>query len=214
MTRQEYMGALRESLMGMPEEEKENIIEYYTEYFEEAGPEKESEVMEDLGSPRSLGIKLSGESALKSMNEAEAARNADGESSMKQAQQKAPAAGKNGSVWKTVLIVLAIIIGSPLVLPAAIIALVLVIVVIAVIVSLAASAIAVIIAGAFAFFVGIAAIIGGAFTEGILAIGVALVTMGIAILGVMLIILMVKGIRKLILHIGNRRLGTEVPGNE
>ena len=41
MTRQEYMEELKKYLKRLPQEDFDNAIEYFSEYFEEAGPEKE-----------------------------------------------------------------------------------------------------------------------------------------------------------------------------
>ena len=40
MTRQEYMEELKKYLKRLPQEDFDNAIEYFSEYFEEAGPEK------------------------------------------------------------------------------------------------------------------------------------------------------------------------------
>ena len=44
MTRQEYMEELKKYLKRLPQEDFDNAIEYFSEYFEEAGPEKEQQV--------------------------------------------------------------------------------------------------------------------------------------------------------------------------
>ena len=41
MTRKEYMEQLRKYLKRLPKEDYENAIEYFSEYFDEAGPENE-----------------------------------------------------------------------------------------------------------------------------------------------------------------------------
>ena len=51
MTRKEYMEQLRKYLKRLPKEDYENAIEYFSEYFDEAGPENEQQVMEELGEP-------------------------------------------------------------------------------------------------------------------------------------------------------------------
>ena len=43
MTRKEYMEQLRKYLKRLPKEDYENAIEYFSEYFDEAGPENEQE---------------------------------------------------------------------------------------------------------------------------------------------------------------------------
>lgn len=59
MTKEQYLFLLRAELTGrMGHEEMEDILQYYTEYFEDAGPEREREVMVSLGSPQRLAEKI------------------------------------------------------------------------------------------------------------------------------------------------------------
>lgn len=51
MNRTEYMERLQHRLRRLPKEDYERAIAYFTEYFEEAGPEQEAQAIEDLGSP-------------------------------------------------------------------------------------------------------------------------------------------------------------------
>lgn len=61
MTVEQYLFLLRAELTGfLPQEELEDILRYYTEYFEEAGPERERDVMMELGSPQRLAEKILG----------------------------------------------------------------------------------------------------------------------------------------------------------
>lgn len=61
MTVEQYLFLLRSELNGsLPQEELEDILRYYTEYFEEAGPERARDVMVELGSPQRLAEKILG----------------------------------------------------------------------------------------------------------------------------------------------------------
>ncbi len=51
MNRTEYMEHLQRRLRRLPKEDYDRAIAYFTEYFEEAGPEREAQAIEDLGSP-------------------------------------------------------------------------------------------------------------------------------------------------------------------
>ena len=52
MTREEYLAQLRALLTGRtPPDELERILAYYTEYFDEAGPQGEGRVIRELGTP-------------------------------------------------------------------------------------------------------------------------------------------------------------------
>ena len=52
MNRQEYMKQLKEQLKRLPKEDFARAVEYYEEYFAEAGEENEAKAIEDLGSPK------------------------------------------------------------------------------------------------------------------------------------------------------------------
>lgn len=54
MTRQEYLSELSSNLMSLSAEEREDAVRFYEEYFEDAGPENEAAVMEELGKPYTL----------------------------------------------------------------------------------------------------------------------------------------------------------------
>ena len=58
MTRKEYMEQLKKYLKRLPKEDYDNAIEYFSEYFDEAGPENEQQVMEDLGEPKEAAREL------------------------------------------------------------------------------------------------------------------------------------------------------------
>lgn len=51
MSREEFMKELAYLLQDIPNEEKADAMQYYNDYFEEAGPENEDNVLRELGSP-------------------------------------------------------------------------------------------------------------------------------------------------------------------
>lgn len=51
MRREEFMAQLARLLTGLPENEREEAVRYYNDYFDEAGPENEAQVIQELGSP-------------------------------------------------------------------------------------------------------------------------------------------------------------------
>ncbi len=62
MTMDQYLFLLRAELTGrISEEALEDVLRYYTEYFEDAGTERERDVMLELGSPQRLAEKILGE---------------------------------------------------------------------------------------------------------------------------------------------------------
>ena len=51
MNRDEFMQQLARLLSDLPENERMEAIRYYNDYFDEAGPENEANVIRELGSP-------------------------------------------------------------------------------------------------------------------------------------------------------------------
>ena len=54
MNRKEYMQLVEIALKDIPQSEKEEAIQYYNDYFDDAGEENEQEVISSLGSPAKL----------------------------------------------------------------------------------------------------------------------------------------------------------------
>lgn len=62
MTKNEFIAALRAKLSMLSADEREDAVQFYEEYFDEAGPENEQAVIDELGSPDAVAEKiLSGE---------------------------------------------------------------------------------------------------------------------------------------------------------
>ena len=54
-----YLAELAEGLARwVPERERQDILRYYAEYFDEAGPDKEGQVVAELGDPWALSCRL------------------------------------------------------------------------------------------------------------------------------------------------------------
>lgn len=58
MNRDEYLKQLRSYLNNMPLDEVDNVMEYYFEYFSEAGVENEADIIKELGTPQELAKKI------------------------------------------------------------------------------------------------------------------------------------------------------------
>lgn len=58
MNRREYIECLEQLLLVLPEEEREEAIQYYSDYFEDAGVENEDSVILELGSPEEVAAKI------------------------------------------------------------------------------------------------------------------------------------------------------------
>lgn len=52
MTKTEYLNQLEHYLRRLPQADYEEAMDYFREYFEEAGPEREEEIIRELGSPK------------------------------------------------------------------------------------------------------------------------------------------------------------------
>ncbi|VUX01955.1 Uncharacterised protein [Streptococcus constellatus] len=52
MTKTDYLAALEKYLKTLPEADYKEAMDYFTEYFEEAGSENEAQVIEELGDPK------------------------------------------------------------------------------------------------------------------------------------------------------------------
>ena len=51
MNRVEFMAELERLLADLPEDERQAAVQYYADYFADAGAENEAEVIRELGSP-------------------------------------------------------------------------------------------------------------------------------------------------------------------
>lgn len=69
MNREEYLAALSRKLRRLPRREYEAAMEYYREYFDEAGPEMEQQVIRDLGTPEEAASQIIRNTAYQRMNE-------------------------------------------------------------------------------------------------------------------------------------------------
>ena len=69
MNKEQYLRALAGELRKLPKEEYERAIDYYVEYFEDAGPEHGGrEAINDLGTPHEVASQIITEAAMKRMD--------------------------------------------------------------------------------------------------------------------------------------------------
>lgn len=132
MTSAEYLYDLRKRLRKLPPHEVNQAMSYYEEYFAEAGPDGEAELINRLGTPAQVASAIISDYALKDMSNV-------GESHSK------------GSGVKTMWIVIIAVLASPIAIPLAVVLLAVVIVLLVALFSvyfaLLASALAMVIAG-------------------------------------------------------------------
>lgn len=54
MKKQEFFDALRRALSGLPMDERDNVMQYYEDYFLDAEGESEEEIIRGLGDPQKI----------------------------------------------------------------------------------------------------------------------------------------------------------------
>lgn len=161
MNREEYMKRLEYRLRRLPKEDYDKALAYFTEYFEEAGPDNESQAIEDLGSPEMAADQIIRDFAMENANRP-----------VKDVRRGISA------VWVGILAVFAAPIGVPLALTLGILALTFVFVILMLVfcvfiltLSVAVSAIPCIVIGVWMLFTS--------FADGIATIGIGLLGLGI-----------------------------------
>ena len=190
MNRDEYIKRLEYRLRRLPKEDYDKALSYFTEYFEEAGPENEYQAIEDLGAPELAADQIIREFAVE--NAREPVKNV-----------------RHGfsAVWIGILAVFAAPIGLPFALMLGLLGLMLVAVIFMLIfcvfiltVSVAVSSIPCIIIGIWMLFTS--------FADGVATLGLGLIGLGIGILLIMGSIGLWKGV----LHMMTRLFGRIAKG--
>lgn len=87
MTRTEFLTKLEQALAALPYEERRDALNYYEEYFDSAGQEKEAQTIADLGSPEEVARSIL-ESSAESVSDAAAEPNEAKAATPKKASSK------------------------------------------------------------------------------------------------------------------------------
>lgn len=186
MSRDEYISHLKYRLRRLPKEEYDKAISYFTEYFEEAGPDNEAQAIEDLGTPELAADQIIRDFAVE--NAREPARDV-----------------RHGfsAVWIGILAVFAAPIGLPFALMLGVMGLTLVILIFTLIlcvfivtISVAVSAIPCIIIGVWMLFTS--------FADGVATLGAGCIGLGIGILLIMGSIGLGKGLLRMVTRLFGR----------
>lgn len=190
MNKEQYLRALAGELRKLPKEEYERAIDYYVEYFEDAGPEHEEEAINDLGTPHEVASQIITDAAMKRMDN--------------------PATSvKKGfsTIWLVILAVCA----APIALPMAI---AIVVMVGAVLVMIGVAMVGVVVSVAGFLATGVVSIVGGIAVmfhqpaSGVVNFGAGLVIVGFSILAGFLVCWIIrwifKGVRALFRRIVKR----------
>lgn len=184
MNREIYMKSLRDKLSKLPKEDLDMAMEYFREYFDEAGPENEAQAIEDLGTPQQAAEQIIMDLAAKNMEEL----------------PKADVKRSFSAVWIGILAVFAAPIALPLALAAVAVVGSIGISVVAVLASLAVAAVSVIAAGAGTGILG-AIMIFRSPANAVATIGAGFLCMGIGLAICPLAINLTKGSMQILVRI-------------
>lgn len=143
MNKEQYLESLKNNLRNIPVDEINNIMQYYNEYFEDAGTENEQTVITELGRPELLASKISADYVIKGYENNESIKNVT--------QVKKGIS----SIWIIILAICAVPIWFPLVIAGAAIIFALVIAVFSCLFAFAVASVAIIGSGLFGVFGGI-----------------------------------------------------------
>lgn len=181
MNRDEYMNELRRRLNGLPNEELYNVLGYYTEYFDEAGIDREGEVIKELGAPASVASQILSDYAIKDMD-------ITSRTSRKGVSK----------IWFMILAVFAAPIALPLAAAALALIFAMIITVIALILAFAIVTVSLIIAGFATGFAGVAVMFQHVPTA-IMFIGIGVIAIGLGIMFAMLVkVIATKGFKNVV----------------
>ena len=135
MTRTDYISKLTKYLRKLPQKDYEEALEYFMEYFEEAGPENEAQVIAELGTPKEAAHEV----ISRLLDE-------------KIIEDKSSLRNKTTILWIAILAVLASPVALPILLFFLAMLLTLLVVIFAVIVTALALTFALLISGVYTFF--------------------------------------------------------------
>lgn len=183
MNKTEFMNVLSDKLHGLPKDDYEDAINYYTEFFMDGDIDDETDVIPIVGAPENVARKIL-DDALVSQIKSEKAE------SLRNAADSDNSQGKN-NMSRTILLIILSIFASPIALPLAIAA-------VAVVFSLAVACFAVlfsIVAAVLAVIVSGVALIPGVFWAGNFAQG--LVILGMALIAISVGVVLFNGALKL-----------------
>lgn len=199
MNRKRFMYELEKLLKDLPANEREEAIQYYNDYFDDAGAENEARVIEELGSPEQVAATIregmadgSAEYTEHGYEDPRFRSHQDISAEYREAQEEKSSPKKNGSgMWKFLCIVLLCILLCPIVFPLGVAVLA---VAAAVIIGVIGIGIGAVVAGLALPIAGIATIIYGIYKLFLLpAVGIALGGIGCLLLaaGILICLLVV-----------------------
>ena len=221
MNRIEFMAKLSRLLEGIPEEDRLDALNYYNDYFDDAGSENEQKVIEELESPERVAMKIKadrGDSEQKEKN----VYHDNGTYTYEDNAQKEENTDKpwTNRTLKIVMIAAIIIIGCPVLIPLAIAVIAVVAAVViaafAIFAAIAIVFLAAVIVGVILFCTGIGSLFGAGASVGLALIGVGLIAASVGMVGtvagVRLCIIVFPGIIRGIVYICRKPFHRKVEG--
>lgn len=197
MNRSEFFKKLEQGLTKVSKEERDAALDYYNEYFDDAGVENEQKVIEELGSPMQIAAKIKADSAVKKLE-------GDANPSVKKGIS---------AVWLVILAIFAAPIALPLAIGAAALAIGLLAALIGIVIALVVSVAALFIGAVVVIASGIA-VIATSVPTAIFSIGVGLLILGVSILLGILVVLAARGIFGSVAKGMNKQLKRKSKGDD
>lgn len=127
MNRIEFMAELESLLKDIPAEERDEAVQYYRDYFEDAGIENEMQIIAELGSPQKVAQTI--KEGLRGKNEESSEYRETGYADTRFEYKETPAnrnvyenekkQEKTNTLIKVLLIIAIVIVGAPVILPVA-----------------------------------------------------------------------------------------------
>lgn len=116
MTKYEFLGDLSRLLSDLPSEEREEAMQYYEDYFADAGREKEQDIIRELESPEKVAAKIKGSEE----KNVEYGEQAEAKQAVRAAvPDSTTSADTSNKILKAILLVVLIIVASPVILSVA-----------------------------------------------------------------------------------------------
>lgn len=184
MDKQTFLRRLEEGLRQLPPEEREDILAYHREYFQDAGPEQEAKVIQELGDPDLLARRL-----LSEYGEQPPASPPPPPPS--QPQPEAPKKKRPSGVLVAILAVLAAPIALPLAAALGAVAIVLAVAALSVALALMAVIVGVLVTGFALVALGFSALLLYP-PAALVVLGAGLVCCGLGLFGVMPVVLLIQ----------------------
>lgn len=214
MNRVEFMAELSRLLEGIPEEDRLDALNYYNDYFDDAGSENEQKVIEELESPEKVAMKIRAERGDVEVvdskkGDEEETRAEDTESGYQYYQESKEDKPWTSKILKYLLIAAIIVIGCPIIIPLAVALLAVVAAIViaafAIFAAIAIGFLAAVILGVVLFCTGIGSIFGTGVSIGLALIGLGLMAAAVGMVGtvagVRLCIIVFPGIIRGIVYI-------------